>query len=80
MTKSNISERINFASIGNHIDYPDFLDIQLETFNNFFQLGTTSEGRKKEGLYQTFEGIFPITDSRNNFVLEFIDYTIDPPR
>ena len=80
MTNTNISERINFASIGNQIDYPDFLDIQLETFNNFFQLGTTSEGRKKEGLYQTFEGIFPITDSRNNFVLEFIDYTIDPPR
>ena len=80
MTKTNNSERINFASIGNQIDYPDFLDIQLETFNSFFQLGTTSEERKKEGLYKTFEGIFPITDSRNNFVLEFIDYTIDPPR
>ena len=80
MTNNNISERINFASIGNQISYPDFLDIQLETFNNFFQLGTTSEERKKEGLFQTFEGIFPITDSRNNFVLEFIDYTIDPPR
>ena len=80
MTKTNISDRINFASIGNQIDYPDFLDIQLETFNSFFQLGTTSEERKKEGLYQTFDGIFPITDSRNNFVLEFIDYTIDPPR
>ena len=80
MTKTNNSERINFASIGNQIDYPDFLDIQLETFNSFFQLGTTSEERKKEGLYETFEGIFPITDSRNNFVLEFIDYTIDPPR
>ena len=80
MTKTNISDRINFASIGNQIDYQDFLDIQLETFNSFFQLGTTSEERKKEGLYQTFDGIFPITDSRNNFVLEFIDYTIDPPR
>jgi len=80
LTNTNISERINFASIGNQISYPDFLDIQLETFNNFFQLGTTSEERKKEGLFQTFEGIFPITDSRNNFVLEFIDYAIDPPR
>ena len=80
MTKTNISERINFESIGRHIDYPDFLEIQLKTFNNFFQLGTTSEERKKEGLYKTFEDIFPITDARNNFVLEFIDYTIDPPR
>lgn len=77
-TKS--SERINFASIGNQIDYPDFLDIQLKTFRQFFQLGTTSEERKKEGLYQTFTEIFPISDSRNNYVLEFIDYTIDPPR
>ena len=70
MTKTNISDRINFASIGNQIDYPDFLDIQLETFNSFFQLGTTSEERKKEGLYQTFDGIFPITDSRRKIVLE----------
>ena len=50
MTKTNISDRINFASIGHQIDYPDFLDIQLKTFNSFFQLGTTSEERKKEVL------------------------------
>ena len=62
------------------MDYPDFLDIQLETFSAFFQIGTTIEERKNEGLYTTFSELFPITDARNNFVLEFIDYTIDPPR
>ena len=62
------------------MNYPDFLDIQLKTFNAFFQTGTTVDERKKEGLYKTFTELFPITDSRNNFVLEFIDYTIDPPR
>ena len=62
------------------MDYPDFLDIQLETFNAFFQTGTTIDERKHEGLYKTFNELFPITDARNNFVLEFIDYTIDPPR
>ena len=62
------------------MDYPDFLDIQLETFNSFFQTGTTVDERKQEGLYTTFTELFPITDARNNFVLEFIDYTIDPPR
>ena len=62
------------------MEYPDFLDIQLETFNAFFQTGTTVDERKKEGLYKTFSELFPITDARNNFVLEFIDYTIDPPR
>jgi len=62
------------------MNYPDFLDIQLETFNAFFQTGTTVDERKKEGLYTTFTELFPITDARNNFVLEFIDYTIDPPR
>ena len=62
------------------MDYPDFLDIQLETFNAFFQTGTTVDERKQEGLYKTFSELFPITDARNNFVLEFIDYTIDPPR
>ena len=61
------------------MNYPDFLDIQLETFNSFFQIGTTIEERKNEGLYTTFSELFPITDARNNFVLEFIDYTIDPP-
>ena len=79
-TLNNDSSRINFASIEKQMDYPDFLDIQLKTFNDFFQIGTTSDERKKEGLYTTFNELFPITDARNNFVLEFIDYTIDPPR
>ena len=79
--KNNISkERTNFAKISSKVDYPDFLDIQLKSFQSFFKIGTTLEERKEEGLYKTFQELFPITDSRNNFVLEFIDYTIDPPR
>ena len=74
------SPRTNFASIEEQMNYPDFLDIQIETFNAFFQTGTTVDERKSEGLYKTFTELFPITDARNNFVLEFIDYTIDPPR
>ena len=80
MSIQNNSLRTNFASIEKQMNYPDFLDIQLETFNAFFQTGTTVDERKKEGLYTTFTELFPITDARNNFVLEFIDYTIDPPR
>ncbi len=60
--------------------YPDFLEIQLKSFREFFQLGTTPENRKNEGLYRVFTENFPITDTRNNFVLEFLDYSIDPPR
>ena len=74
------NKRINFATIGHTIDYPDFLDIQLKSFQDFFQLETTSDNRQKEGLYKVFSENFPITDSRNNFVLEFVDYFIDPPR
>ncbi len=62
------------------IDYPDFLDVQLQSFLEFFQLETTSDNRHKEGLYKVFSENFPITDSRNIFVLEFLDYFIDPPR
>ncbi|MDC3105422.1 DNA-directed RNA polymerase subunit beta, partial [bacterium] len=80
MKKNKISPRINFASIDNKVDYPDFLDIQLRSFQSFFQTGTTLEERRNEGLYKTFTELFPITDSRNNFVLEFIDYLVDPPR
>ena len=80
MTKNTLSPRINFASIDNRVDYPDFLDIQLISFQSFFQTGTTLEERRNEGLYKTFTELFPITDSRNNFVLEFIDYLVDPPR
>lgn len=74
------SRRINFASTKPAIEYPDFLDVQLRSFQDFFQLETTSDNREKEGLYRVFTENFPITDSRNNFVLEFIDYFIDPPR
>jgi DNA-directed RNA polymerase subunit beta len=73
-------QRISFASIKSQIDYPDFLDIQLQSFQDFFQLETTSENRQNEGLYKVFAENFPISDARNNFVLEFLDYFIDPPR
>jgi len=73
-------KRISFASIKSQLEYPDFLEIQLKSFSDFFQLETTAEKRKKEGLYKVFSENFPITDTRNNFVLEFIDYSIDPPR
>ncbi|MCK9291542.1 MAG: DNA-directed RNA polymerase subunit beta [Bacteroidales bacterium] len=74
------SERINFASTTPPIDYPDFLDIQLQSFQDFFQLETNTENRKDEGLFRVFAENFPITDARNNFVLEFLDYFVDPPR
>jgi len=73
-------QRISFASIKSQIDYPDFLDIQLQSFQDFFQLETTSENRQNEGLFKVFAENFPISDARNNFVLEFLDYFIDPPR
>ncbi len=73
-------ERISFASTGYHLDYPDFLDIQLQSFQDFFQLETNPENRKNEGLFKVFAENFPITDARNNFVLEFLDYFVDPPR
>jgi DNA-directed RNA polymerase subunit beta len=74
------AERLNFSSIKNRTDYPDFLDIQIKSFQDFFQLETKSEERGDEGLYNTFMENFPITDTRNQFVLEFLDYFIDPPR
>ena len=77
---SKNTERISFASRKNQLEYPDFLDIQLKSFGEFFQLGTTPENRKNEGLFKVFTENFPITDTRNNFVLEFLDYYIDPPR
>jgi DNA-directed RNA polymerase subunit beta len=73
-------ERHNFASTKNPIPYPDFLEIQLKSFQDFFQLETSPENRQSEGLYKVFSENFPITDTRNNFVLEFKDYFIDPPR
>ncbi|MGS2724968.1 DNA-directed RNA polymerase subunit beta [Psychroserpens sp. BH13MA-6] len=77
---ANTAERLNFSSIVNRTEYPDFLDIQIKSFQDFFQLETKSEERGNEGLYNTFMENFPITDTRNQFVLEFLDYFIDPPR
>jgi DNA-directed RNA polymerase subunit beta len=74
------TERLNFSSVKNKPDYPDFLDIQIKSFQDFFQLETKSEERGQEGLYKTFLENFPITDTRNQFVLEFLDYFVDPPR
>jgi DNA-directed RNA polymerase subunit beta len=74
------TQRINFSAIQNQVPYPDFLDVQIKSFQDFFQLETTPENRKNEGLFQVFAENFPITDARNNFVLEFLDYFIDPPR
>ncbi|MGI6231323.1 MAG: DNA-directed RNA polymerase subunit beta [Prevotella sp.] len=75
-----INNRINFASVHNPYPYPDFLDVQLKSFRDFLQLDTPPEERKNDGLYRVFAENFPITDTRNNFVLEFLDYYIDPPR
>jgi DNA-directed RNA polymerase subunit beta len=81
LANNNIqNERVNFATSKKVIDYPDFLDVQLESFREFFQLETTSDNRHQEGLYKVFAENFPISDSRNIFVLEFLDYFIDPPR
>ena len=77
-TKS--TERISFASIKKSFEYPDFLDIQLQSFQDFFQLETNPDNRKNEGLYKVFAENFPITDARGNFTLEFLDYYIDAPR
>jgi len=74
------TERISFSTTQQQLPYPDFLDIQLKSFQDFFQLETNPENRKNEGLFRVFAENFPITDARNNFVLEFLDYFIDPPR
>jgi DNA-directed RNA polymerase subunit beta len=77
---SNKIDRISFASTKIQYEYPDFLDIQIKSFKDFFQLETNPENRINEGLYKVFAENFPISDARNNFVLEFLDYFIDPPR
>ena len=80
MSSTSVNQRVNFASIKNALPYPDFLEVQLKSFKDFLQLDTPPEKRKKEGLYKVFAENFPIADTRNNFVLEFLDYYIDPPR
>ena len=80
MATTRTPERISFASIKSQLEYPDFLDIQLQSFVDFFQLDTKTEDRADEGLFRVFSENFPISDTRNQFVLEFLDYFIDPPR
>ena len=80
MSQISNSPRIIFSKTKSHFQYPDFLEVQLKSFKEFFQLGTTPEERKKEGLYSVFLENFPISDTRNNFILEFLDYYVDPPR
>ncbi len=80
MSVSIDKPRVNFASVKNPLPYPDFLEVQLKSFQDFLQLDTPPEKRNNEGLYKVFAENFPIADTRNNFVLEFLDYYIDPPR
>ena len=80
MPNTQSSTRVNFAAAKDSPKYPDFLDIQIKSFQDFFQLETKSDERIEEGLFNTFKENFPITDTRNQFVLEFIDYFVDPPR
>ncbi len=80
MIKNQKAERISFASIKNQLPYPDFLDLQVKSFEDFLQLDSSPENRKNEGLFKVFSENFPISDARNQFVLEFLDYFVDPPR
>ncbi len=80
MASKIVDNRVNFASVLNPLPYPDFLDVQLKSFQDFLQLDTPPEERKNDGLYKVFSENFPIVDQRNSFVLEFLDYYIDPPR
>ncbi len=80
MANQNKTQRINFSAMQKQMPYPDFLDIQLKSFHDFFQMDSTPEERHKEGLFKVFSENFPIEDTRKNFTLEFLDYHIDPPR
>ena len=80
MAKQNKTQRINFSAMQKQMPYPDFLEIQLKSFRDFFQIDSTPEVRHKEGLFKVFSENFPIADTRNNFVLEFLDYHVDCPR
>ncbi len=80
MSLNTNNQRVSFASVKSQLPYPDFLEVQLKSFRDFFQLDTATEHRKNEGMYKVFAENFPIADTRNNFVLEFLDYYIEPPR
>ena len=79
-TKNSTAQRINFGKVDLLAEQPDLLGIQIESFKDFFQLETTPDKRNVEGLFRVFKENFPITDTRNIFVLEFLDYFIDPPQ
>ena len=78
MSQQLNNKRVSFASVKTQMEYPDFLEVQLKSFKEFFQIDTPPEQRKNEGMYKVFSENFPIADTRNNFVLEFLDYYIDP--
>ena len=80
MSSLTKKQRVNFSTIKNPVKYPDFLEVQLKSFRDFFQLDTPADKRKNEGLYKVFSENFPVEDTRNNFKLEFLDYYVDPPR
>ena len=80
MSSTKTQSRISFAKSKNLADPPDLLEVQIQSFKEFFQLETTPDKRNNEGLFRVFKENFPITDTRNIFVLEFLDYFIDPPR
>ena len=80
MSQNTENQRISFATTKNQFPYPDFLEVQLQSFRDFFQLDTQTEKRKNEGMYKVFSENFPISDTRDNFTLYFIDYFVDPPR
>ncbi len=80
MASTNTTKRVNFSALQQQMPFPDFLDIQLKSFHDFVQMNSTPEQRRKEGLFRVFQENFPITDTRNNFTLEFLDYYVDPPR
>src|SRR5271156_522425 len=80
MSSTKLTPRINFGKIKHLAETPDLLEVQIQSFKEFFQLETTPDKRNIEGLFKVFKENFPITDTRNIFMLEFLDYFIDPPR
>ena len=80
MTSTSFAGRVDFGKVKSALEYPDFLDVQIRSFKEFFQLETPSDRREEEGLFKVFKENFPITDTRNIFNLEFLDYFVDPPR
>ena len=80
MSSTKLNHRVDFGKIKHLAEAPDLLEVQIQSFKEFFQLETTPDKRNIEGLFRVFKDNFPITDTRNIFVLEFLDYFIDPPQ